>query len=363
MKKIENKTICVGLDNFMDKIGYQSDVYKKNGEQIRYLVIDTTGTSHFFSTKYKADVVILRKTTIIRFFQTIKEIIIYRPNAIEIYLSALPKFWDHILAPLCKLLRIRLILFLRGTEFVSSYRIHRLKVLYPYMDLIISKELHLTTKAIQLGFLSKLECLHNGVPIKKCRILDYSERKIDILFLNSPRKERNILFLIEVFHELLKKTNIKLNIVMASFGILDNKNYKVEPRYQKKIINKIRELGLENDIKILGFVDNAEELLKQSKIFIFPANVVFCNYALLEAMSLGCVPIVTNGEGAYWIINDLNGFVSKLEVNCFIDAINEALNIKTWRKKSEQSILTVEKYFSIDDWYTGIKKIKAKHFI
>lgn len=48
MKKIENKTICVGLDNFMDKIGYQSDVYKKNGEQIRYLVIDTTGTSHFF---------------------------------------------------------------------------------------------------------------------------------------------------------------------------------------------------------------------------------------------------------------------------------------------------------------------------
>lgn len=178
--------------------------------------------------------VILRKTTIIKFFQTIKEIIIYRPNAIEIYLSALPKFWDHILAPLCKLLRIRLILFLRGTEFVSSYRIHRLKVLYPYMDLIISKELHLTTKAIQLGFLSKLECLHNGVPIKKCRILDYSERKIDILFLNSPRKERNILFLIEVFHELLKKTNIKLNIVVAGFGILDNKNYKVEPRYQKK---------------------------------------------------------------------------------------------------------------------------------
>lgn len=103
------------------------------------------------------------------------------------------------------------------------------------MDLIISKELHLTTKAIQLGFLSKLECLHNGVPIKKCRILDYSERKIDILFLNSPRKERNILFLIEVFHELLKKTNIKLNIVMAGFGILDNKNYKVEPRYQKKL--------------------------------------------------------------------------------------------------------------------------------
>lgn len=80
-------------------------------------------------------------------------------------------------------------------------------------------------------------------------------------------------------------------------------------------------------------------------------------------MSLGCVPVVANGEGAYWIINDLNGFVSKLEVNCFIDPINEALNIKTWRKKSEQSILTVEKYFSIDDWYSGIKKIKAKYFI
>ena len=360
MRRIENKSICVGLDNFIDKIGYQSDVYIKNGEKIRYLVIDTSGTTRFFSNKYKADVVILGKTEIVRFFQTIKEIILYKPNTIEIYISDLPRFWDNILAPLCKLLRIRLILFLRGTEFISSYRIHRLKVLYPYLDLIISKEMHLTTKAIQMGFLSKLEYLHNGIPIKKHQILDYSERKIDILFLNSPRKERNVLFLIEVIYKLLKKTKIKLNIVMAGFSVLDNNNYKVEPSYQKEVLNRIKELGLENDITILGFVDNAEELLKHSKIFIFPANIVFCNYALLEAMSFGCVPIVANGEGAYWIINNLNGFVSKLEVDSFINSISTALNIKIWRKKSEQAILTVEKYYSIDDWYTRIKQIKGK---
>lgn len=66
-------------------------------------------------------------------------------------------------------------------------------------------------------------------------------------------------------------------------------------------------MGLDRKIQILGFVNNSEELLKKSKLFIFPANIVFCNNALLEAMSFGCVPVVANGEGAYRIVNDSNG--------------------------------------------------------
>lgn len=33
-------TICVGLECFSNKIGYQSDVYAKNEETIKYLVCD-----------------------------------------------------------------------------------------------------------------------------------------------------------------------------------------------------------------------------------------------------------------------------------------------------------------------------------
>ena len=122
MNKSENtRTLCVGLEHFIDKIGYQSNIYMKNGEKIRYLVEDTSGRSLYYANKYNADVVILKRNVILRFFQTLWEIFLYRPIVIEIYLSNLPKFWDRLLAPLSKILRIRLMLFLRGQEFRSQY--------------------------------------------------------------------------------------------------------------------------------------------------------------------------------------------------------------------------------------------------
>lgn len=359
MNKSEKKrTLCVGLEHFIDKIGYQSDIYKKNGEKIRYLVEDTSGSSLYYANKYNADVVILKRNVVLRFIQTLWEIFLYRPTAIEIYLSNLPKFWDRLLAPLSKILRIRLILFLRGQEFRSRYRRNRLKVLYPSLDIIIAKEMNLIMNACQMGFLPKLRFLHNCIPINDSRIPDYLERKIDILFFNSPRKERNVIFLVDVLFKLLKIHKLKLNIVMAGFNVLDDNGYKIETSYQNKVLDKIQDLGLDSNIRILGFVNNGKELFMQSKVFIFPANVVFCNYSLLEAMSFGCVPIVADGEGSYWIVNDANGYVSKLDIDCFTNAIVDALNISNWQPRSNNAILTVKKHFSIEDWYESLEKIK-----
>ena len=48
-------TICVGLGYFSNKIGYQSDVYAKNEETIKYLVGDVSGNSQKFIDKYNAN--------------------------------------------------------------------------------------------------------------------------------------------------------------------------------------------------------------------------------------------------------------------------------------------------------------------
>jgi len=359
-KKVEKKTLCIGLFHFINKTGYQSEVYRKNGEKIRYLVHDTSERSVYFSKKYATDVVVLKQTPISRFFQTLWEVFSYRPQNIEIYMSSLPKFWDKILSPLCKILKIRQILILRGQEFNSVSSRQRLKVLYPFLDLVIAKEINLMADAVQMGFSPKLAYLHNCVPVRESKIPNYSERPIDILFLNSPIKDRNVLFLLDLFFELLEVRKEKLAITMAGFSVLDNTKYKIEPRFQKVVLEKIHSLRLDTKIQVLGFVNNSEELLKKSKLFIFPANIVFCNNALLEAMSFGCVPIVANGEGAYWIMNDLNGYVSKLEKDCFIKAINEGLQQNNWTLRSKQAVLTIQKYYSIDDWYENLRKIKKR---
>lgn len=360
-KKVKKRTLCIGLFHFISKTGYQSEVYRRNGEKIRYLVEDTSERSIYFSKKYSADVVVLKQASVSRFFQTLWEVLSYRPQNIEIYMSSLPEFWDKILAPLCKILRIRQILILRGQEFNSFSSRQRLKVLFPFLDLVIAKEINLMADAIQMGFSPKLAYLHNCVPVRESKIPDYSERPIDILFLNSPRKERNVLFLLDLFFELLEVRKEKLVITMAGFSVLDNTKYKIEPGFQKEVLEKIHSLGLDTKIQVLGFVNNSEELLKKSKLFIFPANIVFCNNALLEAMSFGCVPVVANGEGACRIVNDSNGYiVASLEKDCFIKAITEGLQKNNWSLRSKQSVLTIKKDFSIDDWYEKLSEIKEK---
>ena len=139
--------ITLGLRGKLFHNFYHLDI-----EKIRYLVEDTSGRSLYYANKYNADVVILKRNVILRFFQTLWEIFLYRPIVIEIYLSNLPKFWDRLLAPLSKILRIRLMLFLRGQEFRSQYRRKRLKVLYPSLDIIIAKEMNLIMNACQMGF-------------------------------------------------------------------------------------------------------------------------------------------------------------------------------------------------------------------
>lgn len=50
-KYVDN--ICIGLEHFIDKVGYQSSVYNKNGETIKYLINDVSGKSEVFINKLK----------------------------------------------------------------------------------------------------------------------------------------------------------------------------------------------------------------------------------------------------------------------------------------------------------------------
>ena len=349
------KTLCLGIAHFIDKNGYQAQVYGKHGERIRYLVTDVTGQTEHFRLKYDADVKIVPENKLGRLWHTVAALLTYRPHNVELYLTgymALPY------ALLAKITGRNLIVILRGLEFKSHGTTWYYALVLKMSDLIIAKEFYLNEGAIRLKLGHKTHMLHNCVPDVSGGMSPYAGRTIDLLFLNTPRRMRHVLFLVDVIAKLLER-NPGLKVTIAGFGVLDEKYNSIELDYQREVLHKIEALGLKDKIELKGFVRNAPELMSASKVFILPADVIYCNYALLEAMSCGCVPVVADGEGARLVVEDgVGGFVRPLSVPAFVDAVESALQPEMWERYSKNARRKIDEEYSIESWYAGISSIR-----
>lgn len=350
--------VCVGLEHFIDKIGYQSSIYSERGDKIIYLVSDVSGGSNYFAKKYNAAIVRMPSSPFRRIIYYVRYILQSHCNEVELYLTGkLSILYSLIAKILCK----RLIIILRGMEFnKSGFEKFVNVVSLRLANRIIAKEYNLVHNCKIMGFDHKTFFVHNCVPLPEAsHVKSYSSRSIDILYLNTPRPSRNVIFLIEVIEKLLSiRPNLK--ILLCGFSILDDYHDPIEPEYQKKILKLIKERHLDKKVEIRGFVKNARELVNDSKVFVLPANIIFCNYTLLEAMSFGCVPVVSNGEGCDLIINNSkNGYISTLDADCMSSLILDALNPDEWEKFSIAARECIKYNFSMDKWYDLIQVAKC----
>ena len=86
------------------------------------------------------------------------------------------------------------------------------------------------------------------------------------------------------------------------------------PAYTEEIQQMVRSLGLENNFKLLGFVEDPLPLLKMSAAFCLLSRSEGFSNALLEAMAAGIPPVVTSVGGNPEAINDGdNGFLVPVE--------------------------------------------------
>ncbi|OQY92046.1 MAG: hypothetical protein B6D41_08625 [Chloroflexi bacterium UTCFX4] len=70
-----------------------------------------------------------------------------------------------------------------------------------------------------------------------------------------------------------------------------------------------RELGISAQVKIFDFTDNPTPFYDRAWIFLFPSDLVFCNFSLLEAMARGIPPIISDAQDGERIVEDhVSGF-------------------------------------------------------
>ncbi len=137
--------------------------------------------------------------------------------------------------------------------------------------------------------------------------------------------------------------NNKAHLVIAGTG-----------EKREEFIKLSKELGVENQVHLLGFRTDIAELLKSADIFLFPSLQEGLPVALMEAMACSLPVICSEIRGNVDLIDETTGILcGKTDENAFKCAIEKLINDKALReamaekafeKSKEYDIKIIEKY-------------------
>ena len=149
----------------------------------------------------------------------------------------------------------------------------------------------------------KIKRVYNGILFEKTNSSNEINRYSDGFIITSVARlipYKGHMYLIEIANELIKKsTKFKFLIVGDTLPSYVN--------YEKKLNQKVEELGFENYIKFLGFRNDISNILKQSDLFIHPAiSPDPLPTVLFESLYNDLPSVATNLGGAIEILDNGN---------------------------------------------------------
>lgn len=107
------------------------------------------------------------------------------------------------------------------------------------------------------------------------KLLRYTEDEIIICNIGRMEEQKNQLFLIEIFNELIKLNN-RYRLLIIGSGSLEN-----------NIKERITKLNLTGKVKILSNRDDVNNILQASDIFLLPSLYEGLGIVLIEAQAVG----------------------------------------------------------------------------
>jgi glycosyltransferase involved in cell wall biosynthesis len=206
-------------------------------------------------------------------------------------------------------------------------------------ELITCKGQHDIDYLIKEGITREKIFIYNGgIDTSRFKPKNILVRPIDILFVGRFDSNKGAFRVIEIIKNLIYKLP-ELQCIFLGDGQL------LGP-FRSLILSE----KLENNIQCLGFIDNPEEYYGQAKVFVLPSTNEGLSTAMLEAMSCGCVPIVSNvGNLNEAVINGETGFIIENydDIQLFSEIIFDLLSDNvTLNKLSLKAMNKVETYYS-----------------
>jgi glycosyltransferase involved in cell wall biosynthesis len=122
----------------------------------------------------------------------------------------------------------------------------------------------------------------------------------------------------------------------------------------------IHELGLDENVKLVGWVDDVPALLATLDLFVSSALSEPFGLAIVEAMAAGVPVVATASEGAREIINDhRSGRLTPIgDVASLARALDELLNDETERHRLAQNAqAAARERFSLERMVEGVEEV------
>jgi glycosyltransferase involved in cell wall biosynthesis len=208
---------------------------------------------------------------------------------------------------------------------------------------------------VEKKYIDKVKITHvgNGIDVSKFRpVIDNIQLKkkiglpVDSFIITGVGrlvKGKGFQNLIDAFYRISKSE--KNCYLMIVGGVVSQDISK----YEKKIMNKIKKLHIEKKVILTGMVENVEDYLNCSDVYVLSSFREGVSRSMLEAMSCKIPVISTNIRGSREIIkNNYNGFLyEKSNINELISSTLKLKNDKELVKK-----ITTNAYNLLYKFYT-----------
>lgn len=184
----------------------------------------------------------------------------------------------------------------------------------------------------------------------------FNNEDIVLMAIGKIRPLKNQIFLVEV----LKGLPEKYKLVIVGPTVNSAPYTSEDSKYVDSIKEKIEEYDLSDRVKIEeNFIDNVDEYMKASDIYLMPSKMEACSTVILEALACG-IPVVAHrieGVTTEWIKEGINGYLAPLDVEAFRKKIMIASSLD--KERLEENAGDMAKQTStdfIDEKYVSLIK-------
>ncbi|MBN1213876.1 MAG: glycosyltransferase family 4 protein [Candidatus Lokiarchaeota archaeon] len=183
----------------------------------------------------------------------------------------------------------------------------------------------------------KLFILPNSIDVSNYKI-STCDKKYDIINLGRLSPEKELIVLLKIVLE-LKKDYKNIRVGIAGSG---------EEYYQ--LNNFIKQNYLQDNVELLGFIDDKISFFQQGKIFVITSSTEGLPRSVIESMCCGIPCVVPNIGDISDLIQDYkNGFIINRydDIKSYKDKINTLLNNDKLRNDlSQNAVKTIHEKYS-----------------
>lgn len=354
--------LIFGLPFFPHKYDYVRNAYESRGYITKFVLDKKCYTNNRVIPNYIIDG---KNSRLYRLINPIKYIIKYKPKNIDIYNYSIFTIYYILIS---RLFGVNTRLWVIGSELTtldvnSNNSSSKLKMMYRFIkkkltylsvfatSVIIVKEKHHIESLNNYNhkLQRKYIFLHNCVPYNE---FDTNENaKKHFLYANAVIKNRHVISMLKSFKSIENK-GYTFTADIYGFNSINNDVYSLRGLgYSEECMKIKNQMHFLNDVNCFGFISNIKEKYKNYKFFVFPSEYIFANYALLEAMSFGLVPIIYKGNGFEMIIeHGYNGIVSnEFDISSSLEYALQ-LSEHDYKILSENSKKTIKEKFNLEIW-------------